>query len=428
MKKTICLILMLFYICITLSGCFDAQEVTEWAYVYSIGIEKGTADKLRLTVQVPTMKAAKGGGQSGESQGGQGEVETITIDCPSFYAGVDMINTFLSRQINYMHTKFLVFSESLAREGIDGYINALIRGRQLRREIYFIVTKGSASEFLKENKTAVSSSLTKKQENLMDQSRNTGFFSNVVYGNVLNDAKTPYSQAIAILAAVNKGGKFKEGEGTGGVPVRTGGDYYAGELVRSGGAKVEFMGTAVFDGGKMVGELNGDETRVMMMARDEFRKGFFAIKDPNRPDSVITMNIRRQKSPKIKVFFNEDKATVDVKVFLEGDITAVQSTFDYESGEKKNDLESVVSSLIKSRLDKTIKKCQELNTDVFRFGYNAAVHFATIQEWEEYNWLKNFKDAQVNSEVEFKIRRMGTMLKSSEIYSASDKNDEKGGK
>jgi spore germination protein KC len=406
-----------------LTGCYDAQEISEWGYAYSIGMEKGIKDKLRMTVQVPSLREKSGGGSEADKE--HGEIETIVIDCPTFYSGVNMINSFLSRELNYMHAKYLVFSEALAKEGIDTYINGFIRSRQMRRQVNVIISKGSASRFLEENTLTVSSSLSKKQQNLLSRQKDTGFFGDVTYGDMLNDIKSYYGQPIAILASINDESKFKEGEGTGEAPFKTSGDYYAGELPRKGASGVEFFGTAVFDGGKMVGELNGDETRTLLMVRDEFQRGFFAIKDPKKQDILVTMDVRRQKNPKIKVQFEGNKPSVDVKIFLEGDILAIQSTNDYESKELKPILENAFKQQIKEQLDKTIEKCQSVNSDVFRFGSYAAMHFLTISEWEEYNWLKRFKDIQVNTEVNFRIRRTGTMIKSSEMVSDKGKKGEK---
>lgn len=420
-------ILILIFACIVpltlMTGCYDAHEVTEWGYVYSIGMEKGVTDKLRMTVQVPSLK---GGGGKPESGGGgeAGKIQTIIIDCPTFYSGINMVNSFLSRKLNYMHSKYMVYSESLAREGIDTYLTAFVRGRQIRRQENVIITKGSASKFLEENKLTVSSSLAKKQQNLLSNGTETGFFSDRTYGDMLNDLKASYGQPIAILASVNDEKDFVEGEGTGNAPFKTSGDYYAGQLMRKGASNVEFFGVAVFNGGKMVGELNGDETRVLLMVRDEFKRGYYALQDPKKPDTTITVEVRKQKGPKIKVWFEGDRPFISVEIFLEGDIQAIQSTIDYESKELKPILEKEVINQIKDRLDKTIKKCQDLNSDVFRFGSVAAMHFLTIPEWEEYNWLKRFKDAKVYTEVNFRIRRTGTMIKSSEIFSSEGKKGE----
>lgn len=424
MRRIIYLLLMCSIGLTSLTGCYDASEVSDWGYVYSIGIEKGVTDKIRMTIQVPSMKSGKStGGQQGGGKG-QGEIETISIDCPTFYSGINMVNSFLSRRLNYMHAKYLVFSESLAREGIDGYITAFIRGRQIRRKINVIITKGSASQFLDKITTVVSSSLTRKQENLLSRWEDTGFFCDATYGDMINDAKSLYGQPIAILASVNDESKYKEGEGTGEVQFKSSGDHYAGELVRKGASNVELFGTAVFNGGKMVGELNGDETRALLMVRGEFQRGFFAAKDPKKPDGTISMDIRRQKAPGIKVRFKDGKPFIDVKVFLEGDILGLQSTIDYESIELKPVMENVYIKLIKEQIDKTVKKCQKMDADVFKLGYAAAMHFLTVPEWEEYNWNKRFRDAEVNTQVYFKVRRTGTMISSAEFASSEGKKGE----
>ncbi|NMA24325.1 MAG: Ger(x)C family spore germination protein, partial [Clostridiales bacterium] len=62
------------------------------------------------------------------------------------------------------------------------------------------------------------------------------------------------------------------------------------------------------------------------------------------------------------------------------------------------------------KLDQTVKKCQELNCEVFDFGYKAARQFLTIQDWEKFDWLSSFKDAEVTTDVEFILRRTGTII------------------
>ncbi|HEX9063186.1 MAG TPA: Ger(x)C family spore germination protein, partial [Clostridia bacterium] len=355
MRKSILLLLVFVFLLTTLTGCFDAQEVSEWSYVYSIGLEKGQTDKLRLTVQLQSMKSSSGEGSDPGKPQGEGDIETVSVDCPTFHSGLDLINTYVSRQVNYMHTKYLVFSENLAKEGVDPYVNALIRGRQIRRNIYFIVSRGSARELLQNNTMAISSSLTKKEQNMIVEGSRTGFYSHSTYGDIINDMKNYYGQGTALLAAVNDESKFIEGEGTGETPFKSLGDYNAGEVARKGGSKAEILGTAVFDGGKLVGELNGDETRALLMVRNEFYRGFFVAQDPMDSKKLITMDIRRQKSPKVTANLEQENPVIDVEIFLEGDILAMQSTINYESKELKPLIENEYKQLIKEQIDKTIK-------------------------------------------------------------------------
>lgn len=425
-------VILLFLVCIifssTLTGCYDAKELTEWTYVYSIGMDHGIKDKLRMSIQIPTVKGSSSNNEisgmanstiSSEEKEG---LTTISIDCPSFYAGINMINTFLSRELNYMHTKFIVFSEKLAKDGIETYLNGFPRGRQIRRQLYIIISRDSARDFLKENVPRTSSSLTKMQEAIItQQSKNTGYFPHVSYGDVTNSLKTSYGQIIIPLAAVNNFSEFWDSEETGSELSKTSGEYYAGELPRIGGSKVEFLGTAIFDGGKMVGELNGDETRALLMTRGEFKKGNFAITDPKNSEKTVSLNISQQKKPKVKVNLTDSKPIIDLTVYLEGEILAIQSTIEYEKKELKPLLEDAFKEQIKMNLESTIKKCQYLNSDVFKFGSVAGVQFRTIQEFESYNWLSKFKDASVNVSVQFSIKRTGTMLKNKEPMSSEGK-------
>lgn len=406
-----------------LTSCYDAHEISEWGYVYSIGFEKGVTDKLRITVQVASMQATTGEG--GGSSAGGNSIENIIIDCPTFYSGINMINAFFSRKLNYMHAKYLVFSDTIAREGIESFVTGFARGIQMRRQINVIVCRGSASDFLEKNEITVSASLSKKQENLIKRGQeDTGYFPNATYGEMLGDFKNYSSSAIAILACINDEKNIVKNGTTKEMPFKTSGDYFAGELVRKGASGVELLGTAIFNGGKMVGELNGDQTRVLLMVRNEFESGEYVVQDPLKKNLTVTTNIKKQKNPSIKVKIIEGRPYIDVKIYLEGDIRAIQSTIDYEEREQKALLENEFKKQIKNELDRTIKKCQSLDSDVFKFGYYAATNFLTIPKWEEYHWLGKFKEAKVNTEVNFVIRRTGSALRSSEIVSSEGEKGE----
>lgn len=422
MRKFLLLLMVSVLILSTLTACYDAHEINDFAYVYTIGLDKGVTDVLRMTVQMPTMKKEGGGGQKRGPSGGSDTQEqdgyvSISIDAPTFYSGANMINSYLPRTLNYMHTKYFVISEELAREGIGAYINGFVRNREIRRTVYMIVTKGKASDFIKQNSPLVGTALSKMQEDIMRESLETGLFHNTTYGEVIDAAKSPARTAITVLAAVNDFKKFEQEEQTDEKEFRTSGDYYAGELVRSGGNKVEYFGTAIFDGDKMVGELNGDESRMMLMARGEFKRGFFAIKDPKKPDTAITLDVRMEKKPSTKVMYENNKPVIHQKITLEGDIMAIQSSVNYESKDLKPVIENEFRNYVKGEMQKTIEKCKGLNADVFKYGLTAQMSFATRQEWLQYEWYRQFKDAEVSTDVEFAIRRTGTMIKTSPILS-----------
>ncbi len=418
MRRLVSVVLLFVSIISLLTACWDAREIDEWSYVYIIGVDKGVGNTMRFTFQLPSLKHEGTG--AGEQLGTTGQY-TTSIDAPTMYAGVNIAESFTSRRLNYMHTKYIVISEDLAREGVGRFINGMVRSRQIRRIAHIIIVKGKASRFVEEFKPLLTSAVSKAQEGFMDMHWDTGLFIDTSYQDFFGDLKSTTKMPAVPLAAFNDFSNYR----TSGNPpkeFKSEGDYYAGELPRSGGNKFEFFGTALFDGDKMVGELNGDESRALLMLRGEFNSGSIAMADPKDKELRITIDTKTQKKPDIKINFLEGKPVVNVKIFLEGDIQNLQSSEEYESVELKPVLEEAFKVYIKGIIDKTIDKCKTLNVDVFGFGEKAAMHFLTIQEWEEYNWLSRFKDAEVNTEVEFTIRRTGTLLKTNPTrYSEGEK-------
>ena len=78
---------------VSLTSCYDANEIDNVLHVAAIGVDQGISDKWRLTLQFSTMKESGGGG-GGESQSGggasKGEYTFVTIDAPSFFTGINM--------------------------------------------------------------------------------------------------------------------------------------------------------------------------------------------------------------------------------------------------------------------------------------------------------------------------------------------------
>ncbi|EGD49582.1 LOW QUALITY PROTEIN: germination protein, Ger(x)C family [Ruminiclostridium papyrosolvens DSM 2782] len=434
MRRIILLISTCVILMLGLTACYDARELDDSAHVVTLGIDKGVSDKWRITVQFSTAKESSGGGGGGMEQdkksgGGQEESQDgytfVTIDTPSFFTGINMLNTTITRRLNFMHTQVLVFSEELAKEGLIGeFLAPMARYREIRRSLHVIVSKEPATDFIKENKPLFGTTLSKGMETMSQEANEISLFPHVTLNNLYDGMKSTYRQPIAILAAINDFNNYKEKssefqDNSQNSQGRV--DYYAGELPRRGGSKIEFLGSALFNGDRMVGELNGEETRVMLIGKGDFKNGFFTIPDPKNPGLAIALDVRQTRKPNVKIKFEEGKPVINLKLQLEGDILAIQSRVNYESTELKPLLESAFEQYLKNGLDSLIEKCKNLKVDVFNFGDTAIMQFGTIQEWEKYNWKKQFEKSQINTEVKFTIRKPGTMLKSSPIISTEGK-------
>ena len=87
------------------------------------------------------------------------------------------------------------------------------------------------------------------------------------------------------------------------------------------------MGSAVFSGDKMVGELNGIETEIYNILTGSFiynYNTFYSIEYPKEP---MVMMVRQYKPPTISVKINKGKPEIYVKVNMEGSVVSVAGNY-----------------------------------------------------------------------------------------------------
>lgn len=404
--------------CTMLTGCFDRRELDDLAYPIALGFDKGKANELRMTLQlaVPTNIA---GGEGGGGGDGAESVAVVTVDTPTIYSGLNMLNTFVSKQINLSHVKAIIFSQELAKQGVSKYLHAMIRNREFRPNARVIVSRGSAEEFIGAVQPKLETNPAKYYEQLLSGYKYTGFTADSQLITFYHETESNTLQPVAILAGVNgfkssddfdiKNSTYKQKDRT--QPLE--GDFLAGDLTKTGDLKIEVMGLAVFNGGKMIGEIDGEETTFHLMVQGEFNSTYLTMPDPMKSGNFVVLDVSRSRITKKEVQMVGDKPKLYASVFLESDILSIQSGIDYESMDNIGKLEGAAEEFIKKGiiryLDRTIK---EFGSDINGFGKEAKGKFLTWKEWEQFDWLSKYKESTYDVEVDVKIRRPGLITKS----------------
>lgn len=424
--RIFCLILISILICSMFTGCFDSREVDDLAYVMGIGFDKGKSNLLRLTLQIAVPLAVGSGNESGGGNGNK-SVSITTIETPSIFSGLNMTNSFLSKQLELSHAKVLVFSEELAREGIQKYVNALKRFRGVRGNTYIVVSRGSAEEYLRSIKPVLEVNPAKFYELNLTSYKYTSFTAGSQLLDFFLEQASSASQPVVTLASVSKyesSDEFDLGNSTyreKGRDFPIEGDFKAGFIPRVGDLKSEVMGVAVFDGSKMVGDLDGSETTNYLLIRGKFKNYYYTVKDPLH-ENMVVLSITSGRKPVIKVNMEGDKPVIDLDIKLEGEFISIQSGENYEDTDKVAILEEAVERSIKEDMTKFLyKTSREFKSDICGFGKLMKKKFATWDEWENFNWLSKYENSEFNVNIDVKIRRPGLMVKSAPIYTTEGK-------
>jgi spore germination protein KC len=432
MIKVICHIIIISIICGLFTGCYDSREVDDLAYVLAIGLDTGKTNTLKMTIQIaiPGAIGGGGGGGGGGSEGGGGKDSFLitTIETPTIYSGLNMINTYISRQVNLSHTKAFVFSKELAEKGMGSYLHVIARSREMRPNLYIVVSRTSAEDYIKSVKPKLELSPAKYYELIFQGYKHTSFIANSQFHNFYNYSESSFRNPVAILAGVNK---FDSADGFNtdqstykekGRSKPLEGDFKAGDVTRVSDEKAEVMGLAVFDGDEMVGELDGEEATSHLICTGEYKFAYWTIPDPMMKDKFVLLNIKESRDPQYSVEMVDGKPKIDLKVKLEADILVIQSTIDYEQGEKTKLLEKATENFIKEGLLRYLNKtAKEFHSDICGFGEKMKSRFLSQPEWVAFQWKSRYKDSTFNVDVDLKIRRTGLLIRSEASISSKGK-------
>lgn len=422
LRKKICLALTAMVLCGFLSSCYDKREIDGMAYVIAVGFDKGKTNHLKMTLEfaIPGKSGAgESGGGGGGGGGGGNSTSITTVEVPTIYSGINMANTYISKEINFSHAKIVVFSEELAREGIHKYIHAMVRERQFRGNMHVAVARGSAEDYIRNVTSALEPNISKYYEMNLDAYKYTGFTSNTQLINFYLFEECTCRQAYATLVGVNKYQKSSDFTNEKSTYKDKGydhpfeGDFYAGDLPKTYDVKSELMGLAVFDGDKMVGELDGEETTYQLMLYGNFEQAYITFSDPLKKDSFVVLNIKQSRQVKHYTEIVDNKPQISATVRLEADIVSLQSGINYESMENMKVLENAVQGFLKKGMLRFLDKTKAMNADVCGFGRNLKMRYLLWNDWtKKVHWLDKYKYSSFNISVDLKIRRPGLMVRS----------------
>lgn len=435
-KRVTGIILLSAFLCVFLSGCFDRREVDDLCYVIAMGLDKGKVNDLKLTLQY-AIPAAMGGGGGGGGGGGEGggegskAVGMVTVEAPTIFSALNMANNFIGKQLNMSHAEVAVFSEELAKTmKLHDYIHALVRGREFRPSMYIAVARGSAEDYIKSVKPVQEVDPAKYYELKYSTYRYTGFTANTQLGKFYAEQESSSMQAVATLVGVSTNESSKDIDPTKsdfsqkgrGKPLM--GDYKAGDIPKAGDVKGETMGLAVFDGGKLTGELDGQEATMYLIASGQYNSSYVTFPDPEDPQSYVVLNLRQSRIPRYKVNIENGKPKIDIQVKLEGDYLSIQSGKNYEEGDKLAEFESSAEQFLKNEILRLLNRTsKELHSDICGLGRYAKGKFLTWNEWTDFNWLGKYGDAAFNVDVDVKVRRTGLMIRSLPASSSKGKEE-----
>lgn len=303
------------------------------------------------------------------------------------------------------------------KNGISEYIYTLINEPQVRPDSNIIISKCDAEYFLQNSKPSLDELSAKYYEIAPTSSEYTAYTENVKILDFFSKIDDTFCQPYAILGAVNS----SKGEtnlstspsSSSSSAVEKDDSYLAGETPIGGNdTNIENVGLAIFYKDILMGDLNGIETVCHAIISNNLETCIITIPNPYESDSNIDLFVKFKKKTRRTVSIVNNTPYIECNVKLNSRIMSMTGNSNYLDKTTMAQIEDYANSYIKYQLENYLyKTSKDFNCDIDNFGKNVVKNFKTMDEWKDFNWLDNYKNAFFKVNVDSGIKSGYLVLK-----------------
>ncbi|MCY0902008.1 MAG: hypothetical protein OWU32_07430 [Firmicutes bacterium] len=383
-----------------LSGCWDNHELEDLAFVTVIGLDVAPGNNLRITYQYLTPPAED------PRKGNTGKTPlTTTFLVPSFGSAPMIAATTTDRLITAQQVKALVISEELAhREDILPFLDGMVRERAYRRDVLLVTSLDSARAFMRANRSKLGSNTLTYIENMRHQHLYTGMFPEVTLNDFLIASETTDQLGLMGLAAIASKPKPPEKS------VVAEGQELPGSIQKKGGDNgLQFSGAAVYQGGRDIGRLTGQEVRCVLLLRGDIGTFSQTVMDPFRPGMHDTLQVFQVIPPSIHPTLRRGRLSYRIDVNLYGALSSETSKVDYvQTLTSQKKLREAFETMMESDVSKLLRRSQtEFRGDVCQLDRALRWRFWTEDDWKRFNYTKHFEMARFDVRFHLHLKEFG---------------------
>ncbi|QOR67729.1 Ger(x)C family spore germination protein [Cytobacillus suaedae] len=404
MKKRVSLFIV--SCCLCLTGCFDKAEVEEKAYVIALGLDKAKDEhKIKVSFQIANPEVG-----SIQAAGGTDEPphEIITVTVNDFISARSVLNTVIAKEITYDLLRVIIISEELAKEeNFIRYIYEAAKDREIRRDVLLAVSKEEASKYLEENDPKQETRPHKYYQFMINQGIDTGLIPESDLHRFFRITEHDADLFLAMYTTTERSeNEVKDNQD----------EYLAGQIDTKGSTnKTQFIGSAVFKEGKMIGKLNGRDTRIAVLldGTTDLKDVLTTYEDPLTKGYRLAVRLIKNKPVDVQVNIKNSPAKIKIHVPLVAEVLSDPGMTNYARNEDKQEkLRQHIEQEIDSNISEFIKKTQEeLGGSPFSLSLYGRKHFLTIPEFVQFDWMKSYPDMDIDVSVDIEFGEFGKQAK-----------------
>ncbi len=361
------------------TGCWNYREVDEVAIVAGVAVDKGTAEKYKVTVEIMHIH----GGREPQVLS-----QLVSAEGKSIFDAARNIISESGQRLYWSHAKEIIISQDVARKGaakiIDWYnrdsetrstVNIFVSGRETASEIFSAV---SVTEDIK----------SLEIQKIMQNEKSLSKAPETEIWKFTNDIEDEGIEPITPVISCNSKG---------------------------GNKNIKIEGSAIFRNDEFIGIIDGEETKNMLFIKNKLKGGTLTqIETGKDGDCTVTLEIFNNAT-KVEPVVKNGKIEMNIKTETVVGIDEIEGSENFIEEEGRKKLEADTEKMLKDKLEKTIKKVQsEYGLDIFGFGAKIRQDKPDLWDAVGNNWDETFTSLKVNVSAKIHIKNSAMMSKTME--------------
>ena len=388
MSKKLLLILECILILALLSGCWSRKEPKNMSMVNSMLYDITDSGEIRLVAEI-MHPAAQAGSQDPGSQ--QPSALTFVCEGKTIAEALRNVNKSIDKELFGGMNEARLFSEKLCLKGLNPLLDFFTRDHLIDETPLMVVVQGDEPDQIYTCITGLSNMVGNYLSNLSDMQQKVtceGVF--VTCLQFLKDSSQEGKQPVmGLVKIIDSSTKPMAMSQTGSDNTQNTQKLY-----------MSYEGLAAFKDDKLVGYMNGIETRDYNIITNNLHTTSISL--PHGNDFVVAI-IKKTKS-KATVNYQDEQAKIEVNIKAVLSLIQECGTVDISKREGIEKVEQLFNAYLESEVTKTIEKAQhEFKSDIFGFG--SFLHAQQPKEWKKIKdkWDDAFSKAQISVTVESSV-------------------------
>jgi len=359
------------------AGCWDLRVIEDLSLVLALGIDQDESN--------PGMLIVTAAGPAFSQEASEPTFRTTTM-------GYCLTQAFMSmqlerqRELAFGEMDVVVFSEEAARSGnMHRVMRDLDQVRDLDPNAWVCIVRKARAQHVLNLVPREESRAFMYLTTLLERNSNIGSIPRATVARYsIQHSAQGIDPIIPVIELIGAGDKPED---------------------------ARIVGLAAIDSrGKMVGTLTDSETKTfLLLAGLGNRPRFSTHIDYQGQSGCAVSGLVRKTKREVRAGISRGRPVIDVRIRLEVDILNLQAGLDNVLEEKVfRTLEKALARDFQGNMLKVLRKTQDWGADILGLG-----RFVRAQDpdwYKDKDWSEEYRDCQVNVQVEVKVQRIGTLV------------------